>query len=49
MQLMGSTCDRIAIVQVSTDKELAVITDNEITTANNDIVVKIKPNYDSKD
>lgn len=45
MKIMQGKYTRLAIIQVSTGKEIAVVTDDEITTANPDIIVKLTPSY----
>ena len=38
--------DRIVVENVETGEVLAVITDDEITTASDEIVVRLRPVYD---
>ncbi|MCI1951774.1 MAG: hypothetical protein LKJ50_03200 [Clostridiales bacterium] len=49
MEIMQGKYTRLAIIQVSTGKEIAVVTDDETTTANPDIVVKLTPSYDKSE
>lgn len=45
MEIMRGKYTKLAIIQTSTGNEIAVVTDDEITTANPDIIVKLTPSY----
>jgi predicted RNA-binding protein with EMAP domain len=40
---LSAKCEKLTVVDVSTGKEIAVVTNNLITTAGDNIVVKLKP------
>lgn len=46
MEILSKEFTKIVIMEVDTEKELAVITNDLITTADENIVVKLTPNYD---
>lgn len=37
---------KLVVLDIESGKEIAVVTDNAITTAGGNIVVKLTPNYD---
>lgn len=43
MRIMSGEYEKLVVVDLKTNQELAVITDNLITTASDTIVVKLKP------
>ena len=45
---MFKDVDRIIVENIKTGEQLAVITDDEITTANKDIVVRLRPVYEGQ-
>ena len=45
MEVMGNEYTKLVVLDLSTNKEIAVVTDREITTANPEIVVKLTPAY----
>lgn len=46
MEVMGNEYTKLIVLDLSTNKEIAVVTDKEITTANPEIVVKLTPVYE---
>lgn len=46
MKVMGNEYAKLVVLDLSTNKEIAVVTDGEITTANPEIVVKLTPVYE---
>ena len=40
---LSAECGKLTVLDVSTGKEIAVVTNNLITTAGDNIVVKLKP------
>lgn len=51
MKIMGNEYTKLVVMNLKTKEELAVVTDEEITTASQDLAVKLTPTYDeaSKD
>lgn len=45
MEVMGNEYTKLVVLDLSTNKKIAVVTDREITTANPEIVVKLTPAY----
>ena len=45
MEIMGNEYTKLVVLDLITNKEIAVVTDREITTANPEIVVKLTPAY----
>lgn len=45
MEVMGNEYTKLVVLDLITNKEIAVVTDREITTANPEIVVKLTPAY----
>jgi len=43
---MLESIDRIIVENITTGEVLAVITNQEVTTASDDIVVRMRPQYD---
>ena len=46
MDILTRECTKITVMDLETEKEIAVITNEEITTAGENIVVKLTPNFD---
>lgn len=46
---MNCKFTKLSVIQLSTGKEIAVVTDKEVTAATSDIVVKLTPDYKEKD
>lgn len=46
MKVMGGEYTKITIMNRETKEEIAVVTDDDITTATPEIVVKLTPDYD---
>lgn len=46
MKILADECAKITVLDTDTGKEIAVITNELVTTAGDHIVVKLTPNYD---
>lgn len=46
MKILADECTKITVLDTDTGKEIAVITNELVTTAGDHIVVKLTPNYD---
>ena len=46
MKYLSDDYQKLVVLDVNTGKEIAVITNDEITTAEDNIVVKLTPVYD---
>ena len=44
--ILNEVYTKLVVLDTATGKELAVVTDEEITTASPEIVVKLTPKYD---
>lgn len=44
--ILSDSYQKLVVLDVETGEELAVVTDEEITTARSSIVVKLTPRYD---
>ena len=46
MSILSNEITKIVVMDKDTGEEIAVVTEDEITTAGDNIVVKLTPNYD---
>ena len=46
MGILSDSITKLVVMDVNTGKEIAVVTNKEITTAGDNIVVKLTPEYD---
>ena len=48
MKYLSDDFTKLVVLNAETGEEIAVVTNDEITTAEDNIVVKFTPNYESK-